>query len=328
MMRARPLLITIAAVLVILVCKYLLPRPIQFSAAVSVLAIILLALAILALFIWTLRHREIDRRVIFILVAVALAVPFFMQLRLPMKISPDVQKSFDILAALPPGAKVLASFDYDPPSAPELQPMADAFMKYAFEHDIKVIIMGLWPQGPQQAVQSVNAAFKENPELAKKIKYGVDYVNLGFQSGKEFVILRMGESFKSMFPTDNNHIPYDSLPLMKNIRNYSNIDLSINFSAGWPGTVEWVQIAVDRNHLKLTAGNTAVQAPQVYPYVNSGQLIGLIGGMTGAAEYEALTKKPGKAMTFLLSQTFSHVVLILFIIIGNVAYFRSRKEKK
>lgn len=327
-MRKKEVLVTAASIIVFLICKSLLPKPLQLSPAVSVAIMILLGLALAFIMVLTLMNREITRRVIYLLVGMALAAPFFMQFRMPLRISPDVQKSFDALAALPPGSKVLASFDYDPPSAPELQPMADAFMKYAFEHDLKVIIMGLWPQGPQQADQSIIAAFKENPELARKIKYGVDYVNLGFQSGNEFVILRMGESFKSMFPYDRTHLPYDSIPLVRNIRNYSNIDLSINFSAGYPGTVEWVQVAVDRSHLKLTAGNTAVQAPQVYPYVNSGQLTGLIGGMIGAAEFEVLTKKPGKAKTYLLSQTFSHVVLVAFIIIGNVAYFRSRKEKR
>jgi hypothetical protein len=92
------------------------------------------------------------------------------------------------------------SFDYDPPSAPELQPVAVAFMRYAFTHDLKVIIMGLWPQGPQQAEQAVQSAIDEDPALQDKIKYGVDYVNLGFQSGNEFVILRMGEGFKTQFP--------------------------------------------------------------------------------------------------------------------------------
>jgi len=113
---------------------------------------------------------------------------------------------------------------------------------------------------------------------------------------------------------------------LRNIRNFSNIDLGVNFSAGRPGTVEWVQIAIDRHNLPMIAGNTAVQAPQVYPYLNQKQLLGLMGGMTGAAEFETLTQKPGKALTYILSQTFAHVVVVAFIIIGNVAFFRMRKE--
>ncbi len=327
-MKTKEFIVTAIIIVVLLLCKFVLPKPIQFSPTISWIVTILLGLVFAFIFYLTIKGKPVERRIVFLLVGISLVVPFFMQFKLPLKISPEVQQVYDKLASLPPGSKVLASFDYDPPSAPELQPMAEAFVKYAFEHDIKIIMMGLWPQGPQQANQAVEAAFEENPALRDQVKYGVDYVNLGFQSGNEFVVLRMGESFKSMFPSDLNYTPYDSIPLLKNVSNFSNIDWSINFSAGKPGTVEWIQVAVDRYNLPMSAGNTAVQAPMVYPYLNAGQLLGLMGGMSGAAEFEKLTNLPGKATTFLLSQTFAHVVVILFIIIGNVAFLRSRKETK
>lgn len=327
-MKSRAAIISIIIAILLLGAKFLLPKPIQFSPLVSIIVAIILGLALIAILVLTVKGKFIERRIVFVFVGVALVLPFFMQFRLPMRVTPEVQAAFDALAALPPGSKVLTAFDYDPPSAPELQPMADAFMKFAFERDLDVIIIGLWPQGPQQANQSVEAAFEANPALAERIKYGIDYVNLGFQSGADFVILRMGQSFKSMFAVDQRYTPYDSIPLLKNIRNFSNIDLAFNFSSGKVGTVEWIQVAVDRYGLKLIAGNTAVQAPQVYPYLNSGQLLGLVGGMTGAAEFEFLTGKLGKAQTFILSQTFAHLVVIAFIITGNVAYFQSRWEKR
>src|SRR5512138_3670425 len=103
----------------------------------------------------------------------------------------------------------------------------------------------------------------------------------------------MGSDFKSMFPTDYRGTPYDSLPLVRSIRNYSGIDYSMNLSAGYPGTREWVLIAVDRFGLVLGAGNTAVQTTGMYPYVRSGQLKGILGGMSGAAELEEMTDQPG-----------------------------------
>ena len=90
-----------------------------------------------------------------------------MKFRMPIKVSPEVQGLYDAMAKLPPGSKVLAAFDYDPPSAPELQPQADAFMAYAFKHDLKVIIMGLWPQGPQQANMSIRKVLAV-PEIQRQ----------------------------------------------------------------------------------------------------------------------------------------------------------------
>lgn len=327
-MKATQYIVSAAIAAFLILCYFFAPKPVEFSPTVSVIVIILLAVALFFIFLRTFAGRFVGRRTVFIFVGVSLLLPFFMQFRLPLQISPEVRSGFDALEKLPPGSKVLAAFDFDPPSAPELQPMADVFMKYAFEHRLKVIMMGLWPQGPDQANQAVQAAFEYNPEFRETIKYGVDYVNLGFQAGNEFVILRMGESFAAMFPTDLYNTPYDSIPVLQNVRGFDDIDLGINFSAGKPGTQEWVQIAVDRYQLPLLAGNTAVQAPMAYPFLKAGQLIGLMGGMAGGAEFEKLTGKQDKATTYLLSQSFAHMVVIIFIIIGNAAFLREKRKKK
>lgn len=270
----------------------------------------------------------VDRRWIFLLVFLGLLIPMFLSITFKLSISPEVQTLIDALEELPPGSKVLMAFDYDPPSAPELQPMADAAVKYAFSKDWKVIIMGLWPQGPLQADISVERAMQVPELAAKNLQYGVDYVNLGFQSGNEFVIKRMGTDFKEAFPRDARGNNYDDIEMLKNVKNYSNVDFVLNFSAGYPGTVEWVQNAVDRFGVRLGAGNTAVQAPFVYPFLRAGQLIGLLGGMRGGAEFEKLTGYQAKATTFMLSQTFAHAIVIFFVIVGNIAYFVTGRKKE
>jgi hypothetical protein len=314
-------------IVVLVILAIFLPKPLSFSPLVSVIVTILLFLGLVFMLILTLRGHPVGRRTVFTFVGISLTLPFFMSFRPPVKISPEVQGLYDAIAKLQPGSKVLAAFDYDPPSAPELQPMADAFMIYAFKHDLKVIIMGLWPQGPQQANISVTRALAKPEVKAKNPKYGTDYVNLGFQAGNEFLVLRMGRSFRDPFPRDIYNTLYDSIPILNGVENFSNVDYVINFSSGYPGTVEWVQIAVDRFGKDLGAGNTAVQAPSVYPYLSSGKLKGLAGGMTGAAEFEMATNEIGKATTYILSQSFSHMVVIAFIIMGNTALLLSRRKK-
>ncbi|MEE8577043.1 MAG: hypothetical protein V3T31_07285, partial [candidate division Zixibacteria bacterium] len=230
----------------------------------------IMALSLIYVLVRTVQGNPVERRIVFIYIGFAVALPLFMNMSPPLPVTRDVMDLVDALDELPPGSKVLAAFDYDPPSAPELQPMAVAFMKYAFKHDLKIIIMGLWPQGPQQANQAIAEAMLDPEIAAKNLQYGEDYVNMGFQSGNEFVIVSMGSAFKRMFPLDDRRIPYDSIPLLSNVTNFSNVDFVFNLSSGKPGTIEWVQIAVDRFGVTLGAGNTAVQAPQVYPYLRAG----------------------------------------------------------
>lgn len=301
-------------------------EPIGFSTTVSMLVIAGLGISLLWIMILTIKGRLIERRIVFLYVGIAVALPLFMDLTQKISVTDEVRELYDAILELPPGSKVLLSFDYDPPSGPELQPMAEAVIRLCFQRDLKIIMMGLWPQGPQQANLAIDVVLQDPEIAAKNLEYGVDYVNLGFQTGNEFVIQRMGSSFKSMFSSDFEGTPYEDIPLVKNIRNFSNIDYSVNFSAGFPGSVEWIQIGVDRYGMRLGAGNTAVQAPVMYAYLDAGQLVGLMGGMSGAAEFEKLTEYRGKATIFMLSQSFAHVIVMAFVLIGNIAFFMGGRK--
>ena len=270
---------------------------------------------------------SIDRRIIFLLIAVAVGVPLFFRVTPPMRVTPVVQGVYDSIESLPAGSKVLVSFDYDPGSMPELQPMAEAFFRHSLGRDLKLIIMGLWPQGPLQANLALEEVFQDDNIKAKNLQYGIDYVNLGFTAGNEVVIDRMGHSFEESYPQDGRGKPISEIPLMKGVKNYDNVDLIFNLSAGYPGTQEWVQYAVDVFHVKLVAGNTAVQAPAMYPYVQTGQLSGILGGMKGGAEYETAIGTPGIAVRYMFSQTMAHIIICIFIIMGNLAHFSLKKKR-
>ena len=142
--------------------------------------------------------------------------------------------------------------------------------------------MGLWPQGPMQAnkaltrINEVDEGFLvDNGDTLyfgrdllvvgpDTIRYGIDFINLGFQAGNELVIQRMGSSIRAAFANDARYgRPIDQFPIMNGLNKLSDFDLVINWSAGYQGTVEWVQFAVYRFHVPCGAGNTAVQAPQV-----------------------------------------------------------------
>jgi hypothetical protein len=290
----------------------------------------------------------IDRRIIFLIILLALSIPIFLHMSINIDVTKEVRTFNNAIEALPTGSRILVSCDYDPGSEPELQPMAETGFRQMIKDHLKFVIMGLWPQGPMQANKALNAINEakgkyiiENGDTllvgrqiivvgTDTIRYGRDFINLGYQSGNELIIQRMGSSIRAAFPNDVNGRPLDSFPIMNGVNKLSDLDFIFNLSAGYPGTVEWVQFAVDRFHVPCGAGNTAVQAPQVYPYLDTGQLTGLMGGMKGGAEYEELTGFKAKATMAMVSQTAAHIFVILFIIVGNLAFFmtRGKSQKK
>ena len=54
----------------------------------------------------------------------------------------------------------------------------------------------------------------------------------------------------------------------------------------------------------------------------------MIAGLKGAAEYERLNGKRDMASRGMDAQSIGHMVVILFILVGNIAYFVTRGKKQ
>ncbi|RLC44535.1 MAG: hypothetical protein DRH44_02085 [Candidatus Coatesbacteria bacterium] len=268
------------------------------------------------------RLANIDRRIIFLFIAIAVIIPLLHPIGLPTKVSPPVEKAYQAMEGLPDGSYILISADYDPATMPEIQPMMYSLLHHAFKKHHKVIVMALWPQGASLAEEALN-------EVAPlyDAKYSVDYVNLGFKSGGGIVILAIGSDFSEPFPKDMYGDPTSEMDIMSNIENLNDIDLVIDLSAGDPGIPAWVMIANARFHRKIVGGCTAVSAPQFYPYLDSGQMVGLLGGMRGAADYETRLNILGTATAGMDAQSIAHIVIIIFIIIANIFFFVEKRKK-
>ena len=267
------------------------------------------------------RLETLDRRWIFLVVAILVLIPLIWPLKLPLAISEPASRYFRTVDGVPNGSIVVISGDFDPASGPELIPMLNSSIRHLFCKNCRIIATELWPGGPPL----VDAALHRiGNEMGKK--YGTDYVNLGYKSGNEVVMLSMGASFSRTFPVDYSGTPVTQLPLMSKADNFGNVALLINISAGFPGTKEWVEQAQGRFHIHMVSGSTAVSAPEYYPYLQAGQLLGLLGGMAGAAEYEKATGRPGSATKGMDAQSSAHLFVMFLIALGNAIYFVRRRQ--
>ena len=266
--------------------------------------------------------RRLDRRWIFLAVALLVILPLLFSFHIaPVVPSNRARGFYDAIERLPEGSVVLLSGDYDPGTAAENYPMHLAAARQLMRRNMRIIAMALYPAGPPLTDQVFRIAAHEYNK-----KESVDYVNLGYKVGNELVMSQMGQSIPKTFPVDNRGVPVEQIPVMKGIQNFQQIRLIVNVSAGYPGTKEWVQQVVSRFHVPMVAGVTAVSAPEYYPYLQAGQLHGLLGGMAGAAEYEILVKAPGLATRGMDAQSLAHLFIAFMIVLGNLAFVRGSKK--
>ena len=278
---------------------------------------------------------SLDRRIIFFIVGLSVLIPLLKPewVTLPIRITPESQVMFNAINKLNEGDKLLLSFEYGPSTKPEIHPMSNAILKHMYAKNILVYGFALWPDGNFMSTE----VFSEVSDDYGK-KYGIDYVNLGFRPGAEAVVKGIAADIRALYTVDLHGTPINDIPMMKDVFNIEDFDFVFSLSAGYPGSTEWVQFACDPKNIPLSTGCTSIQATDILPYVKNGQIRGVLAGMPGAAEYESLVEeelqkmdinsKPGKASGMMAAQSIAHVVIVLFIIFGNITYFITRKKNR
>lgn len=235
------------------------------------------------------RLGKIDRRIIYIVLAVVVIIPLILTVKLPGKVRamPRTKDVFDHIENIDPNGKrraILISVDFDPQTEPELKPQLEAVVRHGFARNIPLLVMALPIQGTDIGIEVFTRLAEEHNK-----EYGIDYVILGWKPSPVAVILGMGNFIEQVFPTDYFGTPLAELPVMEGIRNYDDIGLVIDFT-GSSYYATWVYYAHTPYDVPVATGVTSVSVADIYPFLGSKQFIGMLAGMKAGAEYERLAK--------------------------------------
>ncbi len=267
--------------------------------------------------------ETMDRRWIYLMVAIAVFIPFVFPANFPISITPETQKLYDAVEALPDSCTVMLVFDYYPSTIAECEPMTTAALHHFWRKNCKVITLSNIPLGGPSMAETVTRSIP--PQYNKQ--YGIDFVNLGYKANYVAVLSGMGNSIESIFPTDNSGTPLSELPLMDSVYNYD--DVAFIFEVADNATADyWVSIVNAQYGTPMGCGTTAVSAPKYYAFVDAGQFVGLLGGMKGAAEYEMLVGEKDKAVSGMSAQSLVHLLIIGLVLVGNIGFFLGRREER
>src|SRR3989475_13233835 len=111
------------------------------------------------------------------------------------------------------------------------------------------------------------------------------------------------------------------MPVLEGVRRLRDVNYMVSLAAGSSGIEMWYVFGKDKYRFEMAGGSTGVIAPGLYPFLRSGQINGLIGGLQGAAEYETLIQQKGSAMGGMGAQSPTQFVSIPLGLLGNGVYF-------
>ena len=266
------------------------------------------------------RLPAFDRRLLYVFLFLAVAVPLLFPMGLTGSVSPSTRQFYQLIDSLQPGDALLVSFDCEAASWAEIGPMARAVLTHALRKNVRIIGTSFLSEGTALGYGLLS-------ELAAEYgrEYGRDWVYLGYRPQYVAAMLGMGESITGEYPQDYLDQPTDSLPLFAEVHSYAQIRLVLSI-ADDSMPQYWVEYAGARHGVRIAAGLAAVMLTTFTPYLDSGQLAGLVNGLKGAAEYEQLLGVSGYGIRGMDAQSSAHLAIIVLVLLGNVVYLRGRRS--
>lgn len=275
------------------------------------------------------RFDEINPKVVYLLMAIALTLPVIKPIGMPITINKDMTMPvYNWIESLQPGDVVIFDTAYSGGSDAELTPQLKAWFYHCMKKGVKAIGVSQWEPGGPMAWPALNQVAEQCKAEGISAVYGVDWVYVGYKSGGTNTWRAMQTDFwKACGNVDYMRNDFSTLPLMQKVRKWDKESVKgiMIFSAGDPGIGTYTTLYPDHN---IYVGNVAVQVATASNLLRSGQIKGILAGLRGAAEYEKLIGKPGYATRLMDAQSAGHLIIIVLVILGNISFILKGGSKK
>ncbi len=273
----------------------------------------------------------LDRRIIFILVALALSLPLLFGYSLKPARMKSADKAFKIVSELQvnKGEIAFVALDFGPNTKAENMPQAEVLIEHLMRKRIPLALFSLYVLAEPLLVSiPEQVAARLSREMPGQIwEYGKDWVNLGYRPGAFLIIqaIPKSDNLVELFKTDARGNNLSDLPAFQGVRGLESIKLLGEFT-GLVGMFDtYVQFFQKKEYRPLFVhGCTSITIPEAYIYMDSGQLNGLFEGIAGAAWYSELLRQEhsnrAKDNSELVNTGLgvAHVVIIVLVVLGNL----------
>lgn len=233
----------------------------------------------------------------------------------------DIAGLYETVEALPSGSSVLVAVDFAPGYSGEMRLAATGVIQRMMARGLRIAMVSTQPSGPVLAEGLVQQAFAGQEEMQAQYLEREWYINLGYLPGEVISLQELVNSPQQALKYGisaglDNHLVWDSGVLrgIQSLDDFSAVLLlvdTVETSRGW---IEQVQPGLGSTPFLIVS--SAQAAPMLKPYVQSGQVQGLLSGVAGGISYEETILKPDgdRSATWLANQFgLGAAILILLI---------------
>jgi hypothetical protein len=238
---------------------------------------------------------------------------------LPVPVSEPTQIAYDKVASLGPNDLVLMAPDFAAGAYASVGPTGIVMAKHLKQQGAKIMFVSSYrPDGAPMAQEIAAKAGLEN--------YGTDYVILGYVPGEEAFVAAIAKDFRGNVKTDLHGTPISNIPLLKNVQGPKDFSLVITLTSS-ECAVWWIRQWNIPYGTEVIAACTGAVTGGILPYYPDKGLIAILDDVAGSGQYEFLTSLPGRATIMLGMQNITHIWMIFWMILGNIALIAGGGKK-
>ncbi len=297
-----------------------------------------------------LKIQKIDRRWVYLALAIMLIFSLNSSfIEKPAKPGAQAQQLYDEIEKLPKDQLVFLSVTFSSSTLPENGNQLRSVMRHLALKKQPYAIISFDQQG------TTNATFiGQDIATQYQLEYGKDYIDMGYNiRSLAFIFSFLDDINKAIKVDAVQKKQLKDFPIMKNVKGLKDpgIGMLIEFTAS-ASLGDWVQFVQPKTKppLKIGYACTNVMASDGFPLLDSKQICGMLIGLKGAADYEFLVNEKEKLVTklrydprskitgieqiisasalkLMTTQSNAHLIIIILILLGNIGYFLTRKQK-
>ncbi len=242
----------------------------------------------------------------------------------PIPISQQTRNVYALVDELQPGDIMFVDMGYESGTIAFMEPGMVAIFRHAMTNGVKIVIVSTGVESPMLVGRLMD---KVKPESFGYV-YGEDWVHLGYIAGGEPSYASMLGDINGLVTEDHEGTPTSQLPLMAELGapTADKIDLVGIWTAGGDVVEGWIRQAAVKYDLTFFTEVNEMMVPTILPYYPI-NVDGIINGGIGAAEYENLSGFAGEAIKLSDMMTMGGLVVLIFLILGNIGYLMTKGGK-
>jgi hypothetical protein len=266
--------------------------------------------------------QSIDRRYLYGMLLLIVAIGLLVPIPLPLAVGPQARGFYESVEKADPSKIAIVSTLWSASTQGENRPQTRVILEHLMRRKLRFALIAFGD--PQSTILAQEIA----EELAREYRYeyGKDWINLGYRADiagtLKGIVRDLGETLKQ---DSIRKRPLAQFEVMRGVRNIRDVGLIAEVSASG-NYLSWLGLVVGSTEAPFCYAPTSVMAPELYTYLDSGQMKGMLFGIKGAAEYERLLGIRGFTSRAITPVSLALVLLFVLIGLGNYGMYASRKK--